>query len=329
MLNVILVTDKKAGHESISKGLLSYIQKKHDLKIHEVYAKRRIKALMKIGVYLVNFLPLNRTIISILIKILYKNFQIDKSKKYNFLISTGGDTALLNILLSKYLNIPNFYCSSLRGLNPNHFTNIVSIVDNGFKNEILVDIAPINIDIEEKELPGKFFSILIGGATKNYDFTNDEFYTIVEKLTLLAEKKNFKIFLTTSRRTPLDVEAKIKLLVSQKKELFEKTVFYNEKPEKVVKYFLKNSDVVFCTEDSGSMITESVLSKKKVYSIFSKNKNLDKIFTIFMNNLTKKKYLVSLSVEDINNLTLDEKFNEIDYSPAQRVYDEIKKVICK
>ncbi len=327
MLKILLITDKRAGHESVSKGLIKALNQKWEIETQEVYAKIRAKFLKKIATILLNRIALNKKNIQFFIKLFYRNFSMDLNKKYDLVISTGGDTAFLNILLSKYFNIPNIYCSSLRGLNHNLFSHILSLKDNNIINEIVVDFPPIHIELQKRELKGKWLAILIGGATKNYKFSNNEFTQIIQNCIILANKLGYKILLTTSRRTPPSVEKSIKELCDKNSKTIKKCILFNQKPQKVINYFLSNVDVIFCTEDSGSMITESILAKKRLYTIKSKNMNQNKAYNAFIQNIVKKKYAMSIFTDDIKKLTLTEKFNYIENLPSKKILEVLEKNI--
>ena len=319
--NVLIVTDKKMGHENISMGIAKYISKEIDVNIKKVEAKLRVKILSKIATFIVNNFNLKN--IEFLVKLFYKNITIPKGK-FNLIISTGGDTSFLNICLSKLFNIPNIYCSSLRGINPNLFTYIVSIVDHNIPNEIVVDLAPLYVEIEPKTLDGKYIAILIGGPTKIYQFKDEEFIEIVKNIINLANKMGYKILLTTSRRTPILVEEKLGKL--SKNDLIKEAVLYNKNPKKVINFFLSNADIVFCTEDSSNMITEAILSKKKVYTIKSKKIKFNELFYNFIQKLEQKKFIHSIEIDKIDKITFDEKFNLIEKSPGEIVVEKIKKL---
>ena len=327
MLNILLITDHKPGHESISTGILKYISDKNEVDRVEVYAQIRAKFLKVFATLIINNINLNQKIVMLLIKIFYKNFNFNFNKKVDLIISTGGDTSFLNVLLAKYLSVPNIYCSSLRGLDNNLFTHTVSIKDNRLPNEIVVDLSPIYVKTADKELHGSYIAILIGGKTKNYKFIDEEFISLVENSIALAKKFNYKLLITTSRRTPISVEKEIKKIYHENEDYIEKCVLFNEKPQKVVNYFLSNADVIFCTEDSGSMITEAILSKKRVYTIRPFNTNLNEIFEIFMTNITTKKYVHSTLVDGISKISFDEEFNALQNSPVEIVYQKISKLV--
>lgn len=328
MLKILIISDSKAGHENISLGLANYIQSEQDTEIVKIFVKKRLKIFNKVGKFICNNISINKKMIMILNKIFYSNFVFNYNKDIDLIISTGGDTTIANILLSKYYKKPNVFCSSLRGFDSSLFTLLVSIISNGYKNEIVVDLPPLNIKKEPKTLTGKYISLLIGGATKNHKFTNNEFINLVENMIYLANKFGYKLLLSTSRRTPAEVENKIQILVDNNLDIFEKVVLFNKKPEKIINYYFSNSDVIFVTEDSGSMISEAILSEKQVYSIRPKICNLDLIFNNFIMNLINKDLLKIMNIDELKNINLSINcFNKLNMNPSELIYNKIKEVI--
>ena len=329
MLNVLIITDKRAGHESLSNGLAKNLEKRWRVQSYKIESQIRAKFLKKIATFILNTIKLNRKNIPFFIKLLYKNFSMDFDKNYDLIISTGGDTSFLNILLANYLKIPNIYCSSLRGLKNTHFSYIISIIDNHIQNEIVVDTPPIHVELQNKTLSGEYIAILIGGATKNYSFSDDDFVEIVKNSIELAKSRGYKILLSTSRRTPIEVENRLERICEEEKEIVKESVLFNKKPKKIVNYFLSNASVVFCTEDSGSMITESIIAKKRVYTIKPKKRKLNRLYKLFMKNLTDKGYIYSTEIEEIKNLSLKEDFSFIKSKDTEKIINKIEKIITR
>ena len=104
---------------------------------------------------------------------------------------------------------------------------------------------------------------------------------------------------------------------------------FNKKPKKIVNYFLSNASVVFCTEDSGSMITESIIAKKRVYTIKPKKRKLNRLYKLFMKNLTDKGYIYSTEIEEIKNLSLKEDFSFIKSKDTEKIINKIEKIITR
>ena len=325
MLKVLLITDNRAGHINISNGIIERLKQKVEVEITQIDVIFRLKLLIKLATFIVNKFNLrNKENIEFLIKLFYKNLTIPKGN-FDLIISTGGDTAFLNIFLSKLFNIPNIYCSSLRGISPDLFTYTLSLVDHNIPNEIVVDLAPLYVEIKPKTLEGKYIAILIGGPTKIYQFKGEEFIEMVKSIINLANKMGYKILLTTSRRTPVSVEEKLEKLC--KNNIIKEAVLYNKNPKKVMNFFLSNADIVFCTEDSGNMITEAILSRKKVYTVKSKKIKFNEFFYNFIQKLEQKKFIHSVEVNKIDKITFEEKFNLIEQSPAKIVVEKIKKIL--
>jgi len=135
----------------------------------------------------------------------------------------------------------------------------------------------------------------------------------------------YKILLTTSRRTPISVEEKLEKLC--KNDVIKEYVLYNKNPKKIINFFLSNADIIFCTEDSGNMITEAILSRKKVYTVKSKKIKFNEFFYNFIQKLEQKKFIHSVEVNKIDKITFEEKFNLIEQSPAKIVVEKIKKIL--
>lgn len=327
MLKILIISDSKAGHENISLGLANYIETQQNTEIIKLFVKKRLKIFNKMGKFICNNFSINKKMIIILNKIFYSNFKFDYNIDIDLIISTGGDTTIANILLSKYYKKTNIFCSSLRGFNPNLFTFLVSIISHGYKNELVVDLPPLNIKKEPKTLNGKYISLLIGGATKNHKFTNSEFINLVENMIYLAERFGYKLLLSTSRRTPNEVENQIQILVDNNSDIFERVVLFNKKPERIINYYFSNSDIIFVTEDSGSMISEAILSEKQVYSIRPKICNLDLIFNNFIMNLINKDLLKIKCIDELRNVNLSmNSFNKLNTNPSEFIYNKIKEV---
>ena len=75
------------------------------------------------------------------------------------------------------------------------------------------------------------------------------------------------------------------------------------------------------------MITEAILSRKKVYTVKSKKIKFNEFFYNFIQKLEQKKFIHSVEVNKIDKITFEEKFNLIEQSPAKIVVEKIKKNI--
>ncbi len=325
MKNIILISDGKAGHESVSKGILENLKEYVEINIIIINVKMRSNIFKPI----LKFLSNNKKFYKFFSLGLISFFYSFDHKKINFndidlIISTGGKTSFINVLLSKLYDIPNIYCSSLRGLKPELFSYIETINYNDtYTNALHFDIAPLKIKYNKEDSRlflnklkldsnQKIWTILLGGPTKEYKYEENEFIDIIDKITRKAKKENAKVLLTTSRRTPKNIETHIEITHKNYDNLVY-FVLYNKKPEKTMGLFLQVSNMIFSTEDSTSMITEAIYSKKPTITIKSKNNNPQKSLKALIERNTRDGFIYSCYASEIDSLDIESiKFNTYD-----------------
>jgi uncharacterized protein len=317
MKKILIITDNKPGHESIPYGIVDYFKKYDDIEIVKLNIVLRfglmkflLKNLLKKKFFLNN---LSLTCISIF----YKFPNNINFSNIDLIISSGGNTSFINAMLSKLYKIPNVLCTYLRGLDNNLFDYILTVNPNDkHNNNLFFDLLPVRVSRDNdkiSEFREKLFlkdksiwSVLIGGATKEYSFDDEDIILIVEKIFKKAKKENKYILFTTSRRTGLKLENKLSNIIKEYDNVLY-SVLYNIKEEKIMPLYLYNSDIVFVTEDSGAMITESIYAQKPTITIKGKHKNLCKKYKYYnyIENLINKNYIKSCSIDEIENIVID------------------------
>jgi len=340
MKNILLITDGKAGHESVSRGTLENLNEFIDINVITIHVKMRSNLFKPILKLLSNNENFHKFFSLNLINFFY-SFD---HKKINFnnidlIISTGGKTSFINLLLSKLHNIPNIYCSSLRGLKPELFSYIETINYNDtYANALHFDIAPLKIKCNKEKATSflnnleldnnqKIWTILLGGPTKQYMFKENEFIDMIDKIIKKAKKENAKVLLTTSRRTPKNIETYIEKTHKNYDNLVY-FVLYNKKPEKTMGLFLQVSHIIFSTEDSTSMITEAIYSKKPTITIKSKNNNPKNSLKALIERNTKNGFIYSCYIDEIDSLNINSiKFNTYDDKKNIENFMKIKNLL--
>jgi mitochondrial fission protein ELM1 len=82
----------------------------------------------------------------------------------------------------------------------------------------------------------------------------------VNDLASFARERNLRILLTTSRRTPVEVEDELTKLSSRESDVFRFCVWGRSDEYNPVPAFLELADSVMVTEDSVSMASEAILT---------------------------------------------------------------------
>lgn len=112
----------------------------------------------------------------------------------------------------------------------------------------------------------KKWVILIGGTSANFKFESDYGKPILEKIWNEAQAEGAEIYLTTSRRTNFETEQMIREEFASR-ENTKLLWFASEKEGNPTPGLLGLADLVFCTEDSVSMIWETITAGKNVILI--------------------------------------------------------------
>lgn len=336
MKKILLITDNKPGHESTPDGIIEYLRKYDDIEIDRLSIVLRFgffKFFLKRLLYKEFFL--NNLSLAI-IRIFYKFPRNIDFSDAALIISGGGNTSFMNAMISKIYSIPNILCASLRGLDNNLFNYVLTNDSNDtYKNNLFFDLSPMIVKYDYakiKEFKEKLslndksvWSILIGGSTKDYTFTDEDVILLVEKILEKAKNENKYVLFTTSRRTGLKLENKLNRLTKEYDNVLY-SVFYNIKPEKIMPLYLFSSDLIFITEDSGAMITESIYAQKPTITIKRKQVDLGKKYKYYnyIANLTNKNYIKSYSIDEIENLAIDKlNFQFYDISKNEVNFNKI------
>lgn len=317
-MKVLVIKDDKPGHYNQTEGLILYLKEIYeDLEVEYIQIDIKSKLTRKILRFLLNTFPAFFTENSLrYLSLFYKKYNIPKNKP-DLIISTGGNTSNLNAWLSKVYKCKNILNGALRGLKEELFTNVTTVIDLGYKNQIILDVAPNTITkdklLEKSEeflklhsldSNQKYYTLLIGGNGAGYKY-DDKFYdSLINFVEKLSKEKNIKWLITTSRRTPLEIENKLE---EKLKDYCSYFVSYNKKEEKVLLAFLGLSEAIFVTEDSSSMISEAISSTKNVFTIGNEYSNADKNYKNIL-----KKFESNNQIIRLKNFYLEEnryKFN--------------------
>lgn len=270
-LSVWCLSDGVPGHFNQSKGLIKALE--HGFEVELQWIDCKLKAP-----------PLRR----LMRKLLNSNVQryagwIEKLHSTEFpaqrvspdlIISTGGNTAYINIALAHRYQCKNFFIGSLRGLNPALFTRVFTIEPVGAPNNIVMPLAPTPMGWDDLEAAGKqlkanhdnpLWTMLIGGSTREYRYSADDWTAIADAMNKLAVEHGIKWLVTTSRRT----EDQAEQILSDRLDaaVVADAVWYKQEPRKIMAAYLGAGEQIFCTEDSLSMLTEAVSAGKPVNSL--------------------------------------------------------------
>lgn len=333
-MNILIIKDDKPGHYNQTEGILLALEDIYPNIVAE-YVDIEIKSKIsrKLLRTLLNRFPSffkNKNSLKY-IKYFYKNCNLPKNNP-DIIISTGGNTANLNAWFAKVYNAKNILNGKLRGLKEELFTNITTVIDLGYKNQIIIDVAPniittAKLKIESEKFSQKnnlkenYYTLLIGGDGAGYQYDDNFYEELINFLTKTSNTNKIKWLITTSRRTPLKTEEKLRERLKKHSAYF---VAYNNKAEKVLLPFLGLSKVVFVTEESSSMISEGISAKKPIYTISPKYAYPDNNYKKILHKFLVEKKIKRINFVQLENFKID--LNDFEIMKNDTYEDIAKKM---
>ena len=338
---VLRLTDGKAGHMFAIDGVIAALQKEFDVDVVNLDVKIRVKFLLQIMKRLVHYRWFDNCLKKHpnILKLFYKNFVLP-ADDIDLILSTGGDTSYINVWLSRILNTNNIYCSGLRGLKTDYFTLLISSIELDCENYIIFKEAFPNknilqdmteaitksTDSQNLQKDDKYFVLLLGGDTGDkYEYAAEDWEDIINGFMHHVQKENAKALISTSRRTGLKNEKLIEKLLEPYQKDIAYTIYFNQNPEKLLGVFLPLASKIFVTEESGSMIGESLYYCKPLFTVTPRKTRSDKTYHAYLQKLQDLKRIKSLEAKVFKNMDLtDVEFEFMETNPMEELSKELK-----
>jgi mitochondrial fission protein ELM1 len=249
MKRALIISDGKPGHFNQSVAFCKHLGL--DYGVAEVaYKSKMHKAISylmdRLGIYTEGLFPSNLK---------------PQTSNLDLIVSTGSTTYYANKLLSKKLGIPNVAILHPKGYRLNFDHIFCPGYDHPPKRSNITEL-PLNLcvadetffaektaEFKTRHTPRKTaVGIIIGGPNAVSEIDPDKIKTQLERIVELTE--GMERWITTSRRTPREVEALIDNLP------FDYKLINSRDPYNPIPAFIQLCDRIFVTSDSASMISE-------------------------------------------------------------------------
>jgi mitochondrial fission protein ELM1 len=185
------------------------------------------------------------------------------------IVSSGANTLLANALLARLHRVANVYSGTLKGYDPAAFDRVFTVVPLDVACNHVLPLPPVPGELA-RPLPlppegEKRIAVLVGGDGAGYVFNEADWRAFGAGLATLARREGARLLLTTSRRTGAAAEAWLR--DSLPAERIADAVWWSQAPRKVMRDFLGAAQAIVVTEDSLSMVAESLYSGRPVVSV--------------------------------------------------------------
>jgi uncharacterized protein len=277
-LKVIFLADTRPGHYHLAEGVIAGLKRLRPVEVTRIlvhrkwivptrWLRRRINAK--------NFYPP---------RMLRMAYRIDAEAlpKADLVVSAGGETQMPNICVTRFLGVPNIFCGSLlRGLGPENFSLVISSYDRDAGSvRHMVVLKPSSVDPEELGRPAivprygpdrhpDFTGLLIGGNAGPFRYRRGEWERLLDFTRAVSKAWGTRWLVSTSRRTPDFVADRVAELAKDESVIVRFIDYRTAGPGTLPDMFRK-AEVVVCTEDSSTMVSEAVSARLPVVGVAPK-----------------------------------------------------------
>lgn len=301
METVWIISDGLPGHYNQSIGLSNAMQSRFKYKVIVIDVQLKYKAVRSLMRLIANFFPYLVGTSSF--SLFYQHGELPP-KKPNLIISAGGNTLFANIALSKSYGVNNIHSGTLKHYKSDLIDKVFTVVPlKDVSNNVVLDLPPANICQGKTTSAQPYYTLLIGGDGAGYLYTDSDWKQLALAIVEIAKRDSISWKITTSRRTGKIVEEQLSNHIDEK--VINEVVWFSSNPQKVVKRFLEEGRVIFCTEDSLTMVSEAIYAHKPVVTLQPKIMKPEKNDFLALEKYQKKKFIIRASISDLASQVFD------------------------
>jgi uncharacterized protein len=274
-LKIILLADTRPGHYHLAEGVIAAIERLRAVEVTRLAVERRWIAptrWLRRRINAQSFYPPR------MLRMAYR-IDADSLPKADLVVSAGGETQMPNICVTRLLGVPNIYCGSLlRGLAPENFSLVISSYDRdaGSRRHMVV-LKPSAIDPDAFGRPAsvprygpehrpRVAGLLIGGNAGPFRYRRGEWERLLGFAKAVSKAWGTRWLVSTSRRTPDFVGDMIGELAKDQSVVARFIDYRSAGPGTLPEVFGK-VEMIVCTEDSSTMISEAVSARLPVVGV--------------------------------------------------------------
>lgn len=196
----------------------------------------------------------------------------------DLVLSAGGETLPANVAAARALDVPNIFCGSLRDVPPEDLSLVITSYERfAGRPRHLVTLKPSAMDPDALGRPAavpvfnganrpQFAGLLIGGDSGLFRYRTEEWQALIAFLRALSAAWGTRWLISTSRRTDRSVGEAVFELAKDKNVVADFIDYRWAGPGTLPKLFGR-SDIVVCTEDSSTMLSEAIAARLPVIGV--------------------------------------------------------------
>ena len=286
-MRVAILSDGIPGHVNQSIGIINLLSEDISIEFEIIPLHQKYSCLRALIKVYKKFLSRNlSTRNAKIIKSLYEDIKI---KNVDLLIATGGNTAHICASLGKIYSVMTIQNGKASGILSSNYKLHITLDKRKGPSNIQTFFPPNTTKLVHKTSKNNKVLFLIGGNGSGYTFQKSDFNVLIDNIKKFSTKNNISPIIVTSRRTPFILED---LIYAELKDICDtSSVWYHKDNSNFnLQKLFNESDMIFVTEESSTMIAEAICSGLPVVTIYpekhkKEKRHQDQIYKYIKTNL--------------------------------------------
>ncbi len=268
-----IISEGSPGHVSQSLGLAAALGEKWPVEIRQFECRPKINGFVR---HLIRLLWMGKCGRPLPEWMLNGPLGLERAKAGepapDLILSSGGRSVFASRTLAVKYGVPFIFLGERKPYPPDWFHTVYTPSSLEMAaNDLRMDVIPTKITPEivrqaAADWPdrpaGRLWAMLIGGKSRSHDFQDADWENLAGGMAQLTEREGIRWLVTTSRRTSEELETRLRGFLPP--EIVADAVWWCHQPEKKLAAYFGAAEIIWVTQDSISMVTESVATEKPV-----------------------------------------------------------------
>jgi mitochondrial fission protein ELM1 len=273
-LRILHITDGRPGHYHLAEGVIAALGRIKKLETNTLLIKRR---LIVPGRYLRMLVTSSWCSPDQLLSMGY-GIDAETLSPADLIVSSGGETLPVNLAAKRLLNAENIFVGSRRGVDVDEFSLIISSYErHQGTSRHLVTLKPSALDPDalgrpvhvptfSADNPPSLIGLLVGGDSGLFKYRDEEWLRLFDFAREVSRSWGARWLISTSPRTPQQI-AQAAFDLAKDKDVVADFIDYKLAGPGTLSKIFSRADVIMCSEDSSSMISEAVWARLPVMGV--------------------------------------------------------------
>jgi mitochondrial fission protein ELM1 len=306
-LAALLLTDGRPGHFRRAEGIIAAIARVRRVSTTYMDARRRLWMPGRLLAPIVQA----RAARAGILKVAYGIDAADLPRS-DLVVSSGGNTLAANVCAARLLGVPNIVYGGIRQFRPQDFSLVLtSYGDHASRpRHKMTPLMPVPDDPDAFELtcvetsgpvrPPKVAGLLIGGDAGTFRYVPSDWDRLFTFVADMHTQCGTRWLIANSRRTPAQVSDALSERARQPGAPIEAFIDVRSSGPGTLRRLFEDSQVVVCTDDSTSMITEAIWLRRPVLGVAPKNCSFAERESWYRRHLVANGWTSSLPIAELS-----------------------------